>query len=145
MRNLTIIRVKVVRQSSLLHCTLRVHDTSFPITFLCLQLHLQSLPLHFLTLRPATEFRTSKTRCTHTIIEHAWSVVPKAQNIERCERVVSELHAFSRMKCIKLLFLKQVLQLVIRKISSTLIYCSFDEGSTYVMARTRAWRHQIRF
>lgn len=81
MRNLTIIRAKVVRQSSLLHYTLRVHDTSSPITFLCLQLHLQSLPSHFLTLRPATEFRTSKTRCTHTIIEHAWSVVPKAQNI----------------------------------------------------------------
>lgn len=66
MRNLTIISAKVVRQSSLMHCTLRVHDTSSPITSLCLKLHLQSLPSHFLTLRPATEFRTSKTRCTHT-------------------------------------------------------------------------------
>lgn len=44
MRNLTIIRAKVVRQSSLMHCTLRVHDTSSPITSLCLKLHLQSLP-----------------------------------------------------------------------------------------------------
>lgn len=30
MRNLTIISAKVVRQSSLMHCTLQVHDTSSP-------------------------------------------------------------------------------------------------------------------
>lgn len=82
MRNLTIIRAKVVRQSSLLHYTLRVHDTSSPITFLCLQLHLQSLPSHFLTLRPATEFRTSKTRCTHH--DHWTRMVSCPKGSEHC-------------------------------------------------------------